>query len=74
MILSQLELGFTTASTPPLPDDYVEVQASWSLVGYQWNVWQDVLETIDYTNGGKDPKDDEYYSYYLNRDICQCLC
>jgi len=27
-----------------------------------------VLETIDYTNGGKDPKDDEYYSYYISKN------
>ena len=28
----------------------------------------DVLETIDYTNGGKDPKDDSYYTFYLTKD------
>lgn len=52
----------------PLPDDYVQVTATGVLLGYQWYAWVDVLETIDYTNGGKDPKDDSYYTYYVNKN------
>jgi len=54
----------------PLPDDNITISASGSnnVIWYQWYVWVDVLETIDYTNGWKDPKDDSYYTYYLTRD------
>ncbi len=59
---------YSATKTLPLPDNYVEIQASWSTIAYQWEVWVDVLETIDYTNGGTDPKDDSYYSYMLTKD------
>lgn len=59
---------YSASKTLPLPDDYIEIQASGSLVAYQGYVWVDVLETIDYTNWGKDPKDDSYYTYYLTKD------
>lgn len=59
---------YSASKTLPLPDDYIEITASWSLIAYQGDVWVDVLETIDYTNGGKDPKDDTYYTYYLTKD------
>jgi hypothetical protein len=34
-----------------------------------------VLETVNYTNGGKDPKDDTFFTYYLtqNRKSMQLL-
>jgi prepilin-type N-terminal cleavage/methylation domain-containing protein len=59
---------YSATKTLPLPDNYVEIEASWSLIAYQWEVWVDVLETIDYTNWGTDPKDGEYYTYYLTKD------
>jgi type II secretory pathway pseudopilin PulG len=59
---------YSATKTLPLPDNYVEIEASWSLIAYQWEVWVDVLETIDYTNGGTDPKDGSYYTYYLTKD------
>ncbi len=61
---------YATNKSLPLPDDYIEITASWAsnVIAYQWYVWSDVLETIDYTNGGRDPKDDSYYTYYLTKD------
>jgi len=61
---------YAASKSLPLPDDYVEITASGAsnVIAYQWYVWVDVLETIDYTNGGKDPKDDSYFSYYLTKD------
>ena len=59
---------YSASKSLPLPDDYIEIQASGSLIAYQGYVWVDVLETIDYTNWGTDPKDDTYYTYYLTRD------
>lgn len=61
---------YSASKTLPLPDDKIDITASWSsnVIAYQWEVWVDVLETIDYTNGWKDPKDDTYYTYYLTKD------
>lgn len=52
----------------PLPDNYIEITASGTTIAYQGYVGTDVLETIDYTNGGKDPKDDSFFTYFLSRD------
>ena len=59
---------YSTSKSLPLPDDNIQILASGSVVGYQWYVGVDVLETIDYTNGGKDPKDQSYFTYYLTKD------
>jgi len=61
---------YAASKSLPLPDDYIEITASGAtnVIAYQWYVWVDVLETIDYTNGGKDPKDDSYFTYYLTKD------
>ena len=59
---------YSTTKTLPLPDNYVEITASGILIAYQGEVGVDVLETIDYTNGGADPKDDSYYTYYLSKN------
>ena len=59
---------YSASKTLPLPDNKIDIMASGALIAYQWEVWVDVLETIDYTNGGKDPKDDIYYTYYLTKD------
>ncbi len=61
---------YATSKSLPLPDDYIEITASWAsnVIAYQGYVGTDVLETIDYTNGGKDPKDDSFYTYYLTKD------
>ena len=66
---------YSATKTLPLPDNYVEIEASGSLIAYQGEVGVDVLETIDYTNGGADPKDDSYYTYYLtkNRNSLQLM-
>ncbi len=59
---------YSATKTLPLPDDYVEVHASWTLIAYQGEAGVDVLETIDFTNGWKDPKNDDYFTYYLTKD------
>ncbi len=61
---------YAATKSLPLPDDYIEITSSGSenTIAYQGYVWNDVLETIDYTNGWKDPKDDSYFTYYLTKD------
>ena len=62
-----LEL-YRTKKDLPIPDDKVDVQASGSTIAYQWYIWANVLETIEYTEKGLDPKDKSYFSYYLTKD------
>ena len=62
-----LEL-YRTKKDLPIPDDKVDVQANWSTIAYQWYIWVNVLETIEYTEKGLDPKDKNYFSYYLTKN------
>ena len=62
-----LEL-YRTRNDLPLPDDNVEVKASAATIAYQWYAGSNTLETIDFTKWWKDPKDDQYFSYYLTKD------
>jgi len=59
---------YSTTKSLPIPDDSVKIYWSWVLIWYQWYAGSDVLETIDYTNWGKDPKDDSYFTYYVSKD------
>jgi len=53
----------------PTPDNYVGIYTSTNnLIGYQGEAGQNILELINYTSGGQDPKDDSYYTYYLSAD------
>ena len=59
---------YSATKNLPLPDDYATIYASGTIIGYQWDLGVDVLETIDYSNGGIDPKDDTYFTYYVSKD------
>ena len=62
-----LEL-YRTKFSLPLPEDSVEVKANGTVIAYQWYAWANVLESIEFSNGWKDPKNDNYYSYYLTKN------
>jgi len=59
---------YSTQNELPTPENSVEVRASWSLIWYQWYAWKNVLGMIWYSKWWKDPKDEQYYSYYLTED------
>jgi len=59
---------YSTDKDLPLPDDYVTVQAGSNVVGYQWVAGINTLDLIDYKNGGTDPRDDGFFTYYLSGD------
>ncbi len=66
-----LEL-YRTQKDLPIPDDKIDIKA-WTgsnerTIAYQWDIWANVLETIEYTEKGLDPKDKVYFGYYLIRD------
>ncbi len=59
---------YASKNSLPLPDNAINITASWTIISYQGYVGENVLETIDFSNGGKDPKDDSYFTYYLTKD------
>ncbi|NDK08371.1 hypothetical protein EOM39_03950 [Candidatus Gracilibacteria bacterium] len=59
---------YSTQNELPTPENSVEVRASGSVIGYQGYAGKNVLGMIGYSKGGKDPKDEQYYSYYLTED------
>lgn len=51
----------------PLPDNYILIEVNWEDIAYQWFAWQELLEEIDYKKWWKDPKDEQYYTYYITK-------
>lgn len=66
---------YSATKSLPLPDNKIDITASWTVFAYQGYAWVNVLETIDYTNGGLDPKDKIPYTYFVsaNRNFFQLL-
>jgi len=54
-----------------IPDRGIEIRVDWFVVWYQWYLSEDILELINYTwvDWWIDPKDKEYYTYYVSRDF-----
>ena len=59
---------YSTKNPLPLPDDKIDIKIGTEVIAYQWYVWKNVLETIDYSSEWIDPKDWTYFSYYLTKD------
>lgn len=66
-IASGLEL-YRAKNTLPLPTSNIRIESSGSLVWYQGYAWQDILDLIDYSKWGRDPKDGQFYTYYTTGD------
>jgi len=54
--------------TLPLPEDYVSVKVNWETIAYQWQIWESILEKINFENWWLDPKSKDYFSYYLTKN------
>lgn len=53
----------------PIPDEYIEIRASsWLSLWYQWYIWNNVLEAINYLNGWKELEDGKSYVYMISSD------
>ena len=59
---------YSTKNKLPLPDENIELKIGTTTIGYQGYAWANTLETIDFTKGWMDPKDDSYFTYYLTKD------
>ncbi len=59
---------YSTTNDLPIPEDNVEVSVNSNLIAYQGYAGANILETINFTKWGLDPKDNTFFSYYLTRD------
>lgn len=66
-LLTSLQVYGTTKALP-LPDNKVDIMANGALISYQGYAGTQVLEAIEYSNGGLDPMDGIPFSYYITKD------
>ncbi len=59
---------YSTRKDLPLPDENVKITIGTKVIAYQWYAGSNTLETIDFTKGWVDPRDWQYFSYYLTDD------
>ena len=62
-----LEL-YRTKNDLPLPDDNVAINIWSNTIWYQWYAGSNTLQTIEFTQGWKDPRDNLYFTYFLSSD------
>jgi len=68
-INKMLWIKIVTAGKVPVPDNYVEITASWVTLNYQGEAGENVLPALWVSNGWKDPKDETYYTYSTNTNL-----
>jgi len=60
---------YSTNHSLPSPDVTSTAIMDWTTkIATQWYAWKNVLETINYSTEWVDPKDKQYFSYYLTSD------
>lgn len=59
---------YRTKSTLFLPDKSIPIRIAGNTVSYQWFLSQDQLDLLTYTKWWRDPKDGEFFTYYLTAD------
>ncbi len=65
----------TRHSDLPIPDNQIELRASGTVIAYQWEGWQNLLDTIWYNQDWIDPKDKVPFTYLVsaNRKAYQLM-
>ncbi len=70
--ISQALTIYSTKKSLPIPEDNVEIKvwawASEKTIAYQGYAWKNIIEQINYSTEWVDPKDWEYFTYYLTKD------
>ena len=61
-----LELSRIKWETVPKPENSIQLTASGTLIGYQWEAWKDTLSILWMFNGWKDPLEETFYTYSTN--------
>lgn len=59
--------AYGAKNTLPLPDSYIAISDNvGTIVSYQWVAGEDVLDIIEYSNGGRDPKSKDFFPYVID--------
>jgi len=59
---------FVTTKELPLPEAKIDIiNGSWTLA-YQWDIWKNIFNLINYKWDWSDPKTKEYYTYEVSKD------
>lgn len=59
---------YATRSSIPLSSNVISINFGSDIAGYQWDINQWVLDQIKYTDGGRDPKSKDFFSYFVSPD------
>ncbi|MDD2566204.1 MAG: prepilin-type N-terminal cleavage/methylation domain-containing protein [Candidatus Gracilibacteria bacterium] len=66
-IVKGLQIFSATSGRYPIPDSNINIYSGITLIGFQGNAGEGVLNTISLSSGGgKDPLDDTFYTYNTN--------
>lgn len=68
-IEKSLEITFTKAWKVLIPEDKVDITASWTVLSYQWYAWKQTLQKLWIVWKWKDPLDETYYTYLTNQNL-----
>ena len=64
---SALEV-YRTKNRLPIADDYIEITSNNQIIWYQWYLWKNILDLLEYTQAWKDPLDNSYFTYYVTHN------
>ncbi len=59
---------YGTTNNLPLPENRVDITVWSTVVWFQWDLGESVLQTIDYSTTARDPRDNSPFVYYLGTD------
>jgi len=65
-IEKQLDLFFAKSWEFPIPENNVELKSSWTIIWYQWYIWEKILWILKIFNWWLDPIDQNPYIYRIN--------
>ncbi|NUJ97795.1 hypothetical protein HGA92_03360 [Candidatus Gracilibacteria bacterium] len=71
--ISEALESYKINKTLPTPENNVRIESNGVPIGYQGYFGEDCLASISYGKGGKDPKDNNYFTYYVNGDNYEIL-
>lgn len=64
---NSLKIYFTKNNSYPEAESKTEIQASWSMLSYQWIIWDNISSLIWFNKAPLDPVDSRNYLYATNQ-------
>lgn len=70
-IISKSLAAYGAKKSLPLPQNYIQIiwgnpSSGTGVISYQWTLSSDVLEIVEYENGGKDPETNNFFPYVVS--------